>query len=136
MTSDAKIVVTSRTFCQIPSLCEELIEAFPNTTLNTSGAFFKKYELIEYLKEADGVLLGTEAMDREVIDALPNVKIISKYGVGLDSIDQESLKNRNICLGWTEGVNRRSVSELTICFMLGLCRNIFNSGFKLKKSEP
>ena len=69
MRSDAKIVVTSRTFCEIPSLCEELIEVFPNTTLNTSGAFFKKFELIEYLKEADGVLLGTETMDREVIDA-------------------------------------------------------------------
>ena len=38
-------------------------------------------------------------------------------------------------MGWTEGVNRRSVSELTLCFMLGLCRNIFNSGFKLKESE-
>ena len=80
MTSNAKIVVTSRTFCQVPSLCEELIETFPNTTLNTKGAFFQRFDLIEFLKEADGILLGTEAMDRGVIDALPKVKIISKYG--------------------------------------------------------
>ena len=37
-------------------------------------------------------------------------------------------------MGWTGGVNRRSVAELTLCFMLGLCRNIFAAGFKLKQS--
>jgi D-3-phosphoglycerate dehydrogenase len=63
------------------------------------------------------------------------MKIISKYGVGLDNIDQEELKRRDIHLGWVGGVNSRSVSELTLCFMLGLSRNVFNSGYKLKQTN-
>mgnify|MGYP006121378037 CR=1 FL=1 len=63
------------------------------------------------------------------------LKIISKYGVGLDNINLESLKKRNITLGWTGGVNQRSVSELTLCFMLGLFRNAFQTAFKLKNTR-
>jgi len=135
MTSNAKIVVTSRTFCQVPSLCEELIETFPNTTLNTSGAFFQRLDLIEFLKEADGILLGTEAMDREVIDALPKVKIISKYGVGLDNIDLDYAKQAGKIIGSTGGVNRRSVAEQTLSFMIGMCRNLFWTGYQMKNGD-
>ena len=63
------------------------------------------------------------------------LKIISKYGVGLDNINLESLKKRNITLGWTGGVNQRSVSELTLCFILGLFRNVFQSAFNLKHTR-
>jgi phosphoglycerate dehydrogenase-like enzyme len=133
MISKAKIIVTSRTFCEVPILCEELLEAFPNTTLNMGGAFFQKPELIKYLKEADGVLLGTEAMDREVIDALPKAKIISKYGVGLDNIDLEYAKQAGKIIGWTGGVNKRSVSEQVLAFMIGMCRNLFWTGSQMKQ---
>ena len=135
MTSNAKIVVTSRTFCQVPSLCEELIETFPNTILNTKGAFFQRFDLIEFLKEADGILLGTEAMDRGVIDALPKVKIISKYGVGLDNIDLDYAKQAGKIIGSTGGVNRRSVAEQTLSFMIGMFRNLFWTGSQMKNGN-
>ena len=54
--------------------------------------------------------------------------------MGLDNINLESLKKRNIALGWTGGINQRSVSELTLCFILGLSRNVFQSAFKLKQA--
>jgi phosphoglycerate dehydrogenase-like enzyme len=133
MKSEAKIVVTSRTFCQVPVLCKELLERFPNTTLNEGGAFFQKVELIEYLKNADGVLLGTETMDKDVIDALPKAKIISKYGVGLDNIDLEYAKQIGKVIGWTGGVNKRSVAEQTLAFMIGMCRNLFWTGNQMKQ---
>jgi phosphoglycerate dehydrogenase-like enzyme len=133
MISQAKIIVTSRTFCQVPILCEELLEAFPNTTLNQGGEFFQKPELIKYLQEADGVLLGTETMDKEVMDALPKVKIISKYGVGLDNIDLEYAQKAGKSIGWTGGVNKRSVSEQVLSFMIGMCRNLFPIGCGMKQ---
>ena len=133
MKSNAKIIVTSRTFCEVPCLCEELLEVFPNAILNMGGAFFQKPDLIEYLKDADGVLLGTEAMDKEVIDCLPNVKIISKYGVGLDNIDLDYAKKAGKIIGWTGGVNKRSVAEEALAFMIGMCRNLYWTGFQMKQ---
>ena len=47
-------------------------------------------ELIDYLKDADGVVLGLEEVDDDVLAACPNLKIIFKYGVGLDNLDVEA----------------------------------------------
>jgi len=132
--SDPKIAVTSISFGKSAFLRDELLRAFPNSVFNEGEHRLSGKELIEFLKDAPAAIVGTETIDDSILEHTPKLKIISKYGVGLDSIDHNSLKRRNIPLGWTGGVNQRSVSELTLCFMLGLCRNIFDSGFKLKQS--
>jgi phosphoglycerate dehydrogenase-like enzyme len=130
-----KIAVTSISFSKSAVLREQLLSIFPNSIFNETGQRLSDGKLIEFINNADAAIVGTETINDSLLDHTPLIKIISKYGVGLDSIDQESLKRRNISLGWIGGVNRRSVSELTLCFMLGLCRNIFSSGFKLKSFE-
>jgi len=132
---EPKIAVTSISFGKSAVLRKELLEIFPNSIFNESGQRLSGKELIEFIGDADAAIVGVETVNDSVLDHTPALKIVSKYGVGLDSIDQESLKRRNISLGWTGGVNKRSVSEQTLCFMLGLCRNVFGSGFKLKSSE-
>ena len=131
---EPKIAVTSISFGKSASLRKELLRFFPNSIFNESGQRLSGKKLIEFVSDADAAIVGIETIDDSILDHTPKLKIISKYGVGLDSIDQESLKRRGISLGWTGGVNRRSVSELTLCFMLGLCRNVFSSGFKLKQT--
>ena len=133
--SNLKVVVTSRSFAKSTVLREELLRLFPNSVFNEDDKKLFGKELIEFINGADAAIVGVETIDSSVLEHTPELKIISKYGVGLDSIDQESLKKRNIFLGWTGGINQRSVAELTLCFMLGLCRNVFSSSFKLKKSE-
>ena len=133
--SSPKVVVTSCSFAKSAILREELLRFFPNSVFNDDGKKLFGKELIEFINDADAAIVGVETIDSSVLEHTPELKIISKYGVGLDSIDQESLKKRNIFLGWTGGINQRSVAELTLCFMLGLCRNVFNSSFKLKKSK-
>jgi len=132
---EPKIAVTSISFGKLAVLREELLLAFPNSVFNENGQPLSGKKLIEFISDADGTIVGTETIDDSILEYTPELKVISKYGVGLDSIDQESLKRKNISLGWAGGINRRSVSELTLCFMLGLCRNVFDSGFKLKGSE-
>jgi len=61
--------------------------------------------------------------------------VISKYGVGLNNLDEVALSRRHIPLGWTAGVNARSVSELTLTFVLGLLKNIFLTSRKLAAKE-
>ena len=133
--SGPRVAVPSISFGKSSILREELKQVFPNSFFNDAGVRFSETELIEFLKNADAAVVGTESITDQVLSQTSKLKIISKYGVGLDSIDQVSLKKRNIALGWTGGINRRSVSELTLCFMLGLCRNIFNSGYSLKNSK-
>jgi D-3-phosphoglycerate dehydrogenase len=130
-----KIAVTSVSFAKSTALCDELKRIFPNSVFNKQGQLLSGKELVKFINDADAAIVGAETIDGAILDQTPALKIISKYGVGLDSIDQESLKRRKISLGWTGGINRRSASELTLCFMLGLSRNVFSSGFKLKESE-
>ncbi|HIG31725.1 MAG TPA: hydroxyacid dehydrogenase, partial [Verrucomicrobiales bacterium] len=133
--SGPRVAVTSISFGKSVILREKLKGIFPNCYFNEEGQRYSGAELVDFLKDADAAVVGIESITDQVLSETPQLKIISKYGVGLDSIDQESLKRRNIALGWTGGVNRRSVSELTLCFMLGLCRNVFGSGYSLKQSK-
>ncbi len=131
---NSKVVVASVSFSKSAVLREELLNFFPNSIFNETGKRLSGEQLIEFINDADAAIIGVETINDTLLEQTPKLKIISKYGVGLDNIDQQSLESRSISLGWTGGVNQRSVSELTLGFMLGLCRNIFNSGFKLKNS--
>jgi len=100
---------------------------------NLDGKRFKKDELIEYLKEADGAIIGLEPIDREVLEACSNLKYISKYGVGLNNIDLDECRKRGVKIGWRGGVNRLSVAEMALGFMLMLSRNLYITSNLLKE---
>lgn len=69
-------------------------------------------------------IIGLEMINESVLKELPELKVISKYGVGLDMIDLEALRKYNKRLGWTGGVNRRSVSELVISHAVAMLRHV------------
>jgi len=133
--SSPKVVVTSRSFAKSAVLREELLSVFPNSIFTDHRQKLLGEKMTQFIGDADAAIVGVETIDDSVLEHTTKLKIISKYGVGLDNVDLKSLKNRDIFLGWTGGTNKRSVSELTLCFMLGLCRNVFGSSFKLKKLE-
>ncbi len=127
-----KIVITSPSFSSNKILQHEIYKYFPNAILNLDGKRFDKTELIDYIKDADGIIVGLEPIDNEVLDNCSNLKIVSKYGVGLNNIDLIACKKRDIMIGWTGGVNKLSVAEMTLGYMLMLCRNLFLTSNKLK----
>jgi phosphoglycerate dehydrogenase-like enzyme len=129
------VAVTPPPICNSSTLRNELSDLFPQLLLNDTGRYLTEDELIRFAGEADALLVGRDRITGKVLSALPQLKIIAKYGVGLDNIDQEALKRHSVKLGWTAGVNRRSVAELTLSFMLGLCHNIFQSGWALKQGQ-
>ena len=126
------IKVTSPSFSKNETLRNELINKFPKVEFNEDGVRYTQEQLVAFLKNADGVIVGLEDMSEGVLSKLPNLKFLSKYGVGIDGVDLDYCLNHNIKLGWTPGVNKRSAAELTLCFMLGLSRNVFNSSYKIK----
>jgi len=124
-----KIVATSPSFSKNRELQKEIYRYFPDAKLNLEGKRFNKDELIEFIGDADGVIVGLEPIDDEVIESCPNLKIVSKYGVGLNNL---TFSSKDIKIGWTGGVNRVSVAEMTLGYMLMLARNIYVTSNQLK----
>lgn len=129
------ITITSPSFSKNKILQNEIYKYFPKVKLNLEGKRFNKEELKEYIKDADAIIVGLETIDEEVLSNCRNLKIISKYGVGLNNIDLEACKKRDIKIGWTGGVNRLSVAEMALGYMLMLCRNLYVTSNELKNSS-
>jgi phosphoglycerate dehydrogenase-like enzyme len=127
-----KIVVTSPSFSKNEILKQEVLAFFPDTVLNENGERFEGERLVRYIEGAEGAIIGLEKIDKYIIDRCNKLKIISKFGVGLDNIDIESCAKNNINIGWTPGVNKLSVAEMTLSFMIIMIRNIFSTSIKLK----
>ena len=118
------IAVTSRSFSKHPVLREELLREFPNVKFNDRGESLKGDGLVNFLKGHQAAITALEVIDRRVLEGLPDLKIISKYGVGLDMIDVDALRQRGIRLGWTSGVNKRAVAELALSMMISVLRRV------------
>ena len=72
-----RIRVTSRSFSRHPLLTQELIDLFPDTVFNPDGPETGLPNLVEFLSDADGVILGLEILDRALLKQLKNLKIVS-----------------------------------------------------------
>jgi phosphoglycerate dehydrogenase-like enzyme len=130
-----RIGVTSISFSKNAELCRIASEIFPEVRFNAQGLVRSEDDVISFLQSCDGAIVGTEPVSERVLDALPDLQMIAKYGVGLDSIDLEAMARRGIALGWTGGVNRRSVSELALCLMLMLSRNVSRTSAALARGS-
>lgn len=122
--------VTAESFIRNTTLCAELATFFPEAVL-----WDKSTSLEEFCADAEALIVGREKITEQFLEACPALKIISKYGVGLDNIDLDACKKRAIKIGWTPGVNKTSVAELTLAFMLGSAHNVFYTGTELKKGN-
>jgi len=129
-----RIKIPNISFSKHAELRAELLKHFPDSHFNEERKRYKGQELIDFLQDADGAIVGLEEINDSVLTKCPNLKIISKYGVGLDSIDQIACKNHDVAVGWTGGVNRRSVSEMTLGFILMLLRNLYLTSNQLKEN--
>ena len=112
------VAVTSRSFSKNKTLVNRLKESYSKIKLNSDGLSLKGDELISFLKDADKIIIGLEKIDKTVLDNLPKLKLISKYGVGLNNINLEDVKEKNIKLSFTPGVNKQSVAELALMHIL------------------
>jgi D-3-phosphoglycerate dehydrogenase len=130
-----KIKVSNRAFSNNKYLVDCLLAEFPDAVVNAEGILYNNEALIEYFSDADAAIVGLELITADLLDKLPKLKMIAKYGVGLDNIDIEACAQRNINVGWTGGVNKRSVAEMALGFMLALCRNLFITSNQLKSGN-
>lgn len=124
MDSETRVAVCSRSFSHNPILRAELLARYRQVTFNDAGLQLKGDNLVEFLKGHDKAITALEAIDEYVLARLPELKVIGKYGVGLDMIDVAAMRAHGKRLGWAGGVNRRSVSELVIAFAISMLRHV------------
>ena len=130
-----RVAVTPPAFCKSHSLRAELSLHFPNTIFNEKDRYLSMPELVTFLEDADAAVIGRDVITAELIRSLPELRMISKYGVGMDNIDKNLLSLANIEFRMTSGTNRRSVAELTLGFMIGLCHNMLPGSEGVKKGH-
>ena len=124
MNSSTQVAVCSRSFSQNDVLRNELLTRYSQVTFNDQGKKLEGDDLVQFLSGHDKAITALETLDRTVLKQLPSLKVVSKYGVGLDMIDLQAMADLGKSLGWKGGVNRRSVSELVIAFTISLLRQI------------
>jgi phosphoglycerate dehydrogenase-like enzyme len=124
--------VASRSFSRNPRLRQELAERYTDLRFNDTDRTLAGDELIEFLRGCPNAITGLDILDERVFLALPDLRVVSKYGVGLDMIDLAAARRCGVSIRCTPGVNRQAVAELTIAFMIALCRRIVPLALELR----
>ena len=120
-----KILTTPRSYGKTdPVVFDMLAEAGLEVVRNTSGKIFTKEEMIRAIADCDGVIVGVDPMDADVIAAAPKLKAIAKYGVGVDNIDLDAAKARGIKVSITTGANSEAVADYAFTLLMALARKL------------
>ena len=126
------VAVTSRSFSKNETLVDELRKRYQKVIFNTEGESLNGESLINFLRDANKVIVGLENFDSKVLDNLPNLNVISKYGVGLNNINLDELNKRDIRLAFRSGVNKTPVAELTMLLIFMSLRKVHSSMSNIK----
>lgn len=133
MKNSTPIAVTSRSFSLHPVLREELLARYDNVRFNDDGLALKGDALIDFARGRRKLITALERIDETFLAALPELEVISKYGVGTDMLDKAALIRHGVRLGWTGGVNKRSVTELALSFMISLLHLVPQTSLEVRE---
>lgn len=104
-------------------------------------ALLEKYgsrqELLDAVKDADALIIRSDKVDAEVLDAAPALKIVVRAGAGYDNVDLAAATAHNVCVENTPGQNSNAVAELVFGMTVMAVRNMYNgtSGTELKDKK-
>ena len=96
--------------------------------------YTEKKQLLDAVADADGIIIRSDIVDAEVLDAAKNLKIVVRAGAGYDNIDLAAATAHNVVAMNTPGQNANAVAELVFGMLLFQCRNQFSgaAGTELK----
>lgn len=85
-------------------------------------------ELLAAVADADALIVRSDKVTKEVVDAAKNLKIVVRAGAGYDNLDLAACSERGIVAMNTPGQNSNAVAELALCMMVYISRNQFTPG--------
>ncbi|QTE40248.1 phosphoglycerate dehydrogenase [Mucilaginibacter gossypii] len=120
-----KILTSPSSFGQVgPEPVDLLIQNGYEVINNPYGRKLTEDEVIELAKDCAGIVAGVEPLTARVMDALPNLKCISRVGIGMDSVDLKYAAEKGIIVTNTPDGPTRAVAELTLAMTLSLLRKV------------
>jgi len=132
----AKILITTVPFGQHNRLPLDLLDSLNSDFLiNPIGRKLVEHELVPLVSDVEVLIAGTEPLTRRVMDAAPNLQLISRVGIGLDSVDLMAAREKGIQVSYTPEAPAPAVAELTIGLMLSLLRGIHTSNSQIHSGE-
>ena len=91
---------------------------------NTSGRPFTAEELEELVGDVDGAIAGADVWSEQIFRAALKMKVLVRFGVGVDNFDLEAAKKYGISVCNCPGINTTAVAEQAVALILGLTRQI------------
>jgi phosphoglycerate dehydrogenase-like enzyme len=92
-------------------------------------------EIAPLLADADGLLAGLDELSAGVFDQAPRLKVVARYGVGVDRIDLEAAARHGVTVTVTPGANANAVAELTIALLFALARPLTAGRERVRAGE-
>lgn len=131
-----RLLVTPTSFGKCDArLKSELEDLVGEVIYNTTGRPMSPELLMKMLPGMDGYIAGLEPINREALTVADKLKVIARYGVGVDAVDLAAAKERGIVVTNTPGANAVSVAELTLGLMLALVRQIPEGAAAVRKGQ-
>ena len=96
LNSQDRVAVCSRSFSSNAVLRAELLARYAKVTINDAGRQLAGDALVEFLLGHDKAITALEVIDHSILGRLPELKVIGKYGVGLDMIDLAAMRKVTI----------------------------------------
>ncbi len=129
------VLVTTSSFCkEDPAPLSEIESAGLIAILNPFGRKLTEGKAIDLIKKYDpvGIIAGVEPLTRKVLEEGKNLKVVSRCGIGMDSVDLVASKDLGITVTNTPDAPTIPVAELTMCMILSLLRKIHVSDASIR----
>jgi D-3-phosphoglycerate dehydrogenase len=123
-----RVLLTTTSFQDTPGKHHDILSASGFAVVRARGPL-SEAQMLDLLAQGggfDGLLNGDDAITARVIDAAPpRLKVVAKYGIGLDSIDVKHATAKRIPVLFTPGVNETTVAEHTIGLMIAVAKSFW-----------
>lgn len=130
------VLVTARSFRDTPGEHWGILErAGCQVKISPAQGRLEETALIEMIADCDAAIVGTEPITAKVIAAAPRLRVLSRFGVGVDSVDLEAATSAGVVVTATVGANAAAVAELVIGFMFALARGIPRYDARTKRGD-
>lgn len=131
-----KVLVTTVPFGDRVRLPLDLLEtAGIEYVINPLGRKLKEDELAEMAADFEVLIAGTEPITEKVMSRAPKLRMISRVGIGLDSVDLLAAEQRGITVSYTPDAPAPAVAELTIGLMFSLMRSIHVANAQMHQGQ-
>ncbi len=133
--STMRVLLTTTSYQDTPGDHHALLESQGYEVHRERGPL-PESRMLELAGQFDAFLCGDDEITKAVLDkALPRLRVISKYGIGLDTIDVAECTARKLPVLFTPGVNHTTVAEHTFCLLLAMVRNLVDSANAVREGK-